>query len=144
MFSLGPNLWDLWEGERGHRFKDMDSLIVGRFLSCNVCVCMCTIHVPQHLSHYGGFLHKYSSKFRFVISLYVSKNLQCNQMQLSPSTFAEFGDWASHQVSHPQVEAHAQLLHGHPKVKAHAWLLPQARAAYFRNILFHRLYLPQD
>jgi hypothetical protein len=28
-----------------------------------------------------------------------------------------------------------------PPVEAHVQLLPQARGAYFRNILFHRLYL---
>jgi len=35
-------------------------------------------------------------------------------------------------------------LPGYPKVEAQAWPPPQARAAYFRKILFHRLYLDQD
>jgi hypothetical protein len=32
----------------------------------------------QYMSQYGGFLHKYSNELRFVLSLYISKNLQCN------------------------------------------------------------------
>jgi len=35
----------------------------------------------------------------------------------------------------------SHLEQGTPEVEAHARLLPQAKAAYFRNTLFHRLYL---
>jgi len=35
----------------------------------------------------------------------------------------------------------SHLEQGTPQVEAPAWLLPQAKAAYFRNTLFDRLYL---
>jgi len=42
------------------------------------------------------------------------------------------------------IELHTRSNHldqGTPQVEAHAWLLPQAKATYLRNTLFHRLYL---
>jgi len=48
--------------------------------------------------------------------------------------------WAASKNQRREIPA-KPLTTGYPPVEAHVQLLPQARGAYFRNILFHRLYL---
>jgi hypothetical protein len=112
----------------GYHFKDMDSLIVGFFF-----IMQCT-HLYMH-NTCPSTEDSYTStatNYGFVLSLNICKDVQCNRINchhpLLLNSAAELDTRSSH------------LEQGTPKVEAHAWLLPQAKAIYFRNTLFHRLY----
>ncbi len=113
----------------GFHFRDMDSLIVRCFF-----IMQCT-HLYMHNScpSMEDSSTSTATNYGFVLSLYICKNVQWNRInrhhQLLLNSAVELDNRSSH------------LEQGTPQVEAHARLLPQAKAAYFRNTLFHRLYL---